>query len=140
MNKEKFKTSIFIFFLIIFVFHLAGYLKGLYYSLSFYDNILHFAAGAAISLSILYILFSSKTKEIFKIESEFANFILAFTTTVTLGVFWEFLEFLWDLYIVQTFNLPSLQLGLRDTMSDLMWDSIGSVLVIIGYFLLKIRV
>ncbi|PIP25054.1 MAG: hypothetical protein COX34_00730 [Candidatus Nealsonbacteria bacterium CG23_combo_of_CG06-09_8_20_14_all_36_12] len=136
MSRIQFKILFPIIIFLIFIFHLFGYLKGLYYSLSFYDDILHFSAGITLSAAIIYILFHTKISRIFKIENKFTNLILVFIATVIIGAFWELLEFFWDLYFAKMFGLPPLQLNLQDTMFDLIWDSIGAFLVIGIYYAL----
>jgi len=115
---KLFIVAITFFFTLAFL-HLLG-MKGFYYNISFYDDILHFLFGLFGSLIILPLLIRfKKTKKIF-------YFVFSFLLTIILGVIWEVFEF---------FYFPFIQFGLSDTLSDLFWASIGSFLIIIIIYL-----
>jgi uncharacterized membrane protein YjdF len=76
--------------------------------------------------------------------------VFSFTFAVTLGVMWEILEFSADVFLGsahQKWDLPETEKllgkiyqgsGLRDTMSDLIVDSIGALITsIYTYFMYK---
>jgi uncharacterized membrane protein YjdF len=76
--------------------------------------------------------------------------LFSFTFAVTLGVIWEIMEFSCDALIGSThqkWDLPDTEMimgkpyqgsGLRDTMSDLIVDSIGAFITsLITYYLYK---
>jgi len=123
-------------FLIIFTLHLFGYFKGLYYSLHFYDKILHLSAGAYISAIIIWVLFKTKIGDTLKTGNRFTKLILTIALTITIGALWEFLEFFWDSYFANKFGLPPLQINNTDTILDLIFDTIGTILTVGSYYLI----
>lgn len=103
--------------------HLFG-MSGWYYSVKFYDKFIHFLAGIFGSALIFFLLFKLAAKGPIKIPRIFYS-AFVFTTVVTIGVGWEFFEF---------FFLPQFQLGLSDTLFDLFWIGVGSVLTNIVFY------
>jgi hypothetical protein len=76
--------------------------------------------------------------------------VFSFTFAITIGVFWEIFEFVLDVFFettLQSWDLPETEIlmgasyqgsGLRDTMSDLIVNSMGALLTsFICYFLYK---
>ena len=70
--------------------------------------------------------------------SPFFMALFAFTFTVTVAVIFEYLEYLWDVYLA--FFYVMLDDGLLGTLSDLLADTIGGlVIAITGYIILKYK-
>lgn len=131
-------TKNFIFFLIFvgFIFlilHLFGWYK-FYYTTIWYDKLLHFLAGISIVLIIWWLVnILEKARRINK-KSFFSRIFISLLFLLVIAVLWEVFEFGID----KVFDLPSLQLGFRDTFWDLTSDILGGffgvVLIFAFYF------
>lgn len=121
----------------------------LYYKFWWWDDLLHFFSGIIIGFIgfiVIYIINHNYSMDI----SPLLVALFTFTFAVTLGVFWEVLEFTLDALLAsdhQKWGLPpdSVLLGkpyqgsgLRDTMSDLIVDCLGALITsFITYFAYK---
>lgn len=109
-----------------------GSANGAYVAFGWWDIVLHVGSGLILGFMgfmLLYVLHVQK-----KLQMSF--FLIAFFTFcvgMALGVMWEFYEFGVD----QLFG-KQMQHGNFDTMTDLLTDAIGSLLIAIGgYYHLK---
>jgi len=67
-----------------------------------------------------------------------ALFAISFVALV--GVGWEFIEFLYDAFLAYPYHLQAAQLGLADTLADLLNDLMGGGIAVAAmYFLPKTR-
>jgi len=93
-----------------------------------WDDLLHITSGVLLGFAGFIILYILKLKG--KLQA--SNFLIsffAFTVALSLGVVWEWYEFL-----VDTFFGFNMQRSLTDTMSDLFTDSLGAFIsVYLGY-------
>lgn len=124
-----------------------GELNGFYYSVPFWDDLLHFSSGILLGIlgfSILLGLSSSK-KKIVKLSPVFVS-LFAFAFSVSCGVIWEIFEFLFDILFKTNMQKYMLEGGkmlignaaLLDTMKDLITDTVSSLIMsIIGYISIK---
>jgi hypothetical protein len=107
----------------IFLHVIGGYLH-FYYLIVFYDHITHFLTSATISLlgvTLLYIL--TYHFKILKLPAIGFGILTVFTT-ISMGVFWEFME--WGIDLLMGTNF---QWGLQDTMMDLFFDAVAGIIV-----------
>jgi hypothetical protein len=120
----------FVFFLIALSlwFHTAGYVQGyyvLYYP--YYDKIAHLVSGIAVALlGFLGVVFLDRYWKM----NLTIPFIVGFTIifAMALGGFWEIYEFLVDTFTGGSLAGP-MQNSLEDTMLDMMFVLVGSVIV-----------
>jgi hypothetical protein len=121
----------------------------LYRKYFWWDDLLHTLSGVIIG----FIGFIAIHKMNHKYSMDISPLLVAifsFTFAVTLGVIWEIMEFSCDVFIGSThqqWDLPDTEMlmgkpyqgsGLRDTMSDLIVDSIGAfVTSLITYYMYK---
>lgn len=112
---------------ILFVLHIFG-MQGLYYSTIFYDKILHLIGGLTVGL--IGIEFFKK----FKIQYTRVRIIFF---VFTAGILWEVFEFIWDSVLVKNYNFPVMQLGLLDTLGDLLFDFLGCLLLLLLLMILQ---
>lgn len=121
----------------------------LYYKFWWWDDLLHFFSGIIIGFIgfiVIYIINHNYSMDI----SPLLVALFTFTFAVTLGVFWEILEFTLDALLAsdhQKWGLPPDAVllgkayqgsGLRDTMSDLIVDCLGALITsFITYFAYK---
>ena len=121
----------------------------LYYRFFWWDDLLHILSGVIIGFIGFIAIYKINNKYSMNI-SPLLVAIFSFTFAVTLGVLWEVLEFSSDVFLGtanQKWNLPESEIligkayqgsGLRDTMSDLIVNSIGSLITsVITYFMYK---
>jgi hypothetical protein len=121
----------------------------LYYKYFWWDDLLHTLSGIIIGFIGFIVIYKINYKYSMDI-SPLLVAIFSFTFAVTLGVIWEILEFSGDVFMGtahQKWDLPDTEIlmgkpyqgsGLRDTMSDLIVDSIGAFITsIITYYMYK---
>ena len=139
--------------IVIVVFIYAGlYLSArfnLYYKYFWWDDLLHTISGIIIGFIGSIVIYKINYKYSMDI-SPLLVALFSFTFAVTLGVIWEILEFTSDVLLGtanQKWDLPDTEIllgkpyqgsGLRDTMSDLIVDSLGALFTsIVTFFLFK---
>lgn len=121
----------------------------LYYKIfPYWDDVLHTINGflcAAIGLSLIDIL--NRHEKFMITLSPFFVAVFSFCFSMTIGVIWEFFEygmdqmFRWDMQKDTLINqMPYIDIGLIDTMTDLIVNFIGAVIfAFFGYFYVKNR-
>ncbi len=109
--------------------HMVGFL-GAYDALSLWDDFGHMFGGALLALIGFAWLYSMDISRKIKLTLPMIGFI-SVTWSVTAGVAWEFLEFFWDSLhgLVNVYGLA--QNGLIDTMTDLSFDLIAAVCMVL---------
>lgn len=124
-----------------------GEVKSFYYTIPFWDTILHTFSGAmlgALGFSFVNLLNDNEKVTVNMSPLFVAVFALCFA--VSLGVLWEIYEFSFDGLLslnMQKFALENgtLLIGraaLQDTMKDLIVDILGALVIsVIGYIALK---
>lgn len=126
---------------------LLGEIAGFYIIVPHWDSMLHFSTGSLIGLvgfSLIDILNNKKTS--MKLSPLFIA-LFVFTFSMAVGALWEILEYGIDLVAgsnMQRFrdsvtNVPFIGTeALRDTMKDLILNTLGSLLIsILGFIDLK---
>ena len=121
----------------------------LYDDVFWWDVVLHAASGAILGFIGFLAIYKLNSRHSMNISPLFVA-VFAFTFAVTMDVIFEIYEFLMDVIFgtdMQSWNLPETTIeigrafqgiGLRDTMSDLIFDTIGALLIsVICYFLYK---
>ena len=109
-----------------------GFMLNFYLKFWFFDMILHFSGGLGVALFARY-YFAKDLKSI----SGFGLFIFLVSFGVTVGVFWEFLEF--GISIISKWTAGSLNSidffgGAEDTISDLLMDTLGAFTLAVLHF------
>lgn len=124
-----------------------GEVRSFYYNISHWDNILHTFSGAmigALGFSIVTLL--NNTEKVPINLSPIFVALFSFCFAVTLGVVWEFYEFIFDGLLGLNMQKFALENGIElvgraalvDTMIDLFVDTVGALIMsIIGYISLK---
>ena len=121
----------------------------LYYKYFWWDDVLHTLAGVIIAVVGFLLIYKLNYKYRASL-SPFMVAIFTFSFALSMGVLWEILEFMSDVFFVtahQKWDLPDSTIlmgkpyqgsGLRDTMSDLILTAIGAfVISIFSYFVFK---
>jgi hypothetical protein len=117
-------------FLIVLAFSLGSVFK-LFSKISWYDEFVHFIAGAWVAILIIWISekinFPSFLKKLFK-----ENFALTIiTSTLIVGLVWELFEFGIVQYLLNVYEYKAgLQPSNLDTLSDLLMDILGAGLIV----------
>ena len=137
--------------MILFVFAslVAGEIFNAYEHFWWWDDMLHTASGVILGVVGFLAVYFLNARYHMMISPLFVA-VFAFTFAVTMGVIWEVIEFSADVLFhtnMQRWNLPSdatligrpyQGVGLRDTMSDLIVASIGSLFSsVFAYFAFK---
>jgi len=121
----------------------------LYYVAFWWDDVLHALSGVIIGFIGFIAIYKINGKYSMNI-SPLLVAVFSFTFAITIGVIWEIFEFVMDVFLgttLQSWDLPDTEImmgksfqgsGLRDTMSDLIVNSMGALLTsFICYFLYK---
>lgn len=96
------------------------------------DDLSHFLGGVWVAGLFIYLMRRWRVAAI--IECRFwLQLLLGLGFVSLVAVFWEFFEFIGDWYIEK----PFLQLSLPDTLSDLFFALIGSLLFFVIYFIFQ---
>ena len=127
--------------LFIFSAQFLGELRDFYYKFSWWDNMLHCISGSILGIiGFMFVYFLNKTHIKKTKLSPFFVALFAFCFAISMGVFWEIIEFSCDRLLglnMQKFRMPS-EDGLVDTMTDLIVDTLGAfVVTLIGYIYMK---
>jgi hypothetical protein len=131
MSERIFNSSIKIFAAMIlallathsWIIHVSGY-----YFYPWIDIPMHFWGGMTTGMFFIWLFYYSG-------RLAYPNFsrpillLLVISFGALIGVGWEFFEFSFDTLIAQRTHWPSAQLGIRDTMSDLLMDLLGAAFV-----------
>lgn len=94
------------------------------------DFVMHYSGGVAISFFIWHALdcFASW----FGSQTAFARYLLTFSLACTIGLFWEFAELASDV-----FRGTHIQHSIRETMRDLIADTVGALTTLAGVFVVR---
>ena len=94
-----------------------------------FDHLLHFLGGASISYFLLGLL--ALLPSLFADIPRWVHYLLAFTSSCTVAVFWEFAEFASDRFLG-----TSIQQSVSETVLDLVFGVAGalSTLLLIATF------
>jgi hypothetical protein len=122
---------------------------GLYNKFFWWDDLLHTISGVIIGFIGFIVVYKINYKYNMDINPLLIA-IFSFTFAVSMGVIWEIFEFASDVIIGtahQKWDLPDTEIlmgkpyqgsGVRDTMSDLILDSIGALVAsVITYYMYK---
>jgi hypothetical protein len=124
MLSPKVIFSLLIFIL---VFHVLATIYSWYWTYLWLDMPMHFLGGFWVAMAAVALIFNFQ----FPISKESVNqkffrlTIVILSFVVLIGVFWEFFEFFYDMFISSRGYSGFLQLGAADTLSDLFFDLLG---------------
>jgi VanZ family protein len=117
----------------------------MYYRFFWWDDLLHFLSGLILGSISFIVVYKINHKYSMDISPFFVAFF-SFAFAVSMGVIWEIMEFTsdvifgsahqkWDLLETEILLGKTYQgSGLRDTMSDLILDSIGALISSISIY------
>lgn len=129
--------SVFFSWALIVIFHVVAMAFSWYDRLLWLDILMHLIGGAWVGLLFVYLF--PKYLPGYS-EARFLSYVILGLGFVTLiGVFWEFYEYLSDVYIykMHPLNLAPNPKNLPDTLADLVNDLIGGSVVIAWAFFRK---
>mgnify|MGYP001616569296 FL=1 len=109
--------------------HMLGFF-GFYEALPLWDDAGHIFGGAILGLVGFAWLYSMNTSKRISLTTPLIGFISVMWAT-TAGVIWEIFEFTWDSArgLVNVYGMS--QNGLIDTMSDLSWDLVAAICMVL---------
>ncbi len=125
--QKKIKTFLKVAIPVFLIVHFLGWWK-FYYELRFYDKVIHFMAGISVFLVLFWWLSQKNISFLKKI------------LICLLGLF--LITFLWELseYIIDNvFLLKPLQLGIRDTIGDIISNFLGATFAILFLFYSRVN-
>lgn len=130
--------TIIIFLAVILLVHILALINYWYWTYQWLDILMHFLGGFWAAMVVVAIfnfkfqIFKELAVQKFLIYS---IIILAFVSLI--GVFLEFAEFLYDVFISSRGYSGFLQLGAADTIGDLFFDLIGGLAFLLIYRFFK---
>jgi len=120
--------EIFFIGIVVAVFHKIALSLELYWTVFWFDILMHFLGGALIALIALFFIYDKHFFN-FEVKNKFIIFSIAVTSTLIVGLSWE----LWELYV----GFTDIHLDKFDTILDLIMDFLGSLAV---YFYSKDKI
>ncbi len=127
--------SIIILLVFIIVVHILALINHWYWTYQWLDIPMHFLGGfwTAATLIALNLKLRIKNLELFNASNYLITVIMTLSFAALIGVFLEFAEFLYDIFISSRGYFGFLQLGAADTIADLFFDLLGAFVFIIIY-------
>lgn len=118
---------------------ILGEIEQFYFKYWWWDILLHTISGlifGLIGFLIVFILSNNKKTKLHLGKKFIA--IFAFSFSLSMGTLWEIIEFILDL----SFNLNMQKSGIVDTMTDLIVDALGALIISITsyYYIKKVKV
>lgn len=107
--------------------HVFGFF-GAYDSFALWDDAGHIFGGAILALVGFAWLYSMHVSEKIRMTLPMVGFV-SVTWSVTVGVVWEIIEFLWDSAQGLANVYGTMQNGLIDTMTDLSFDLMAAICI-----------
>lgn len=136
VNKKVLKYEIseiikFLYFLFMFMALVLGSIYNFYRMISWFDLLVHFTSGILISMIALIVL-----KKFNLLQNNLLIFNIIFITvfSITIGFFWELLEFFSD-KLLKTDAQWVLLTGVDDTMTDMLIAFSSSLIFCMFYYI-----
>ncbi len=127
MTRLVLRRNLTFFLLSFFALHSVVSMGGFYRSMSWVDMPVHFLAGV-LSAAVFYWFFQRFPSHFDASRHFWVTLLMVLGFAALVGILWEFIEFLYDFLIAKySFNLDTLQFGLRDTLGDLLFDLLGAL-------------
>ncbi|MEO8637524.1 MAG: hypothetical protein ABI430_01325 [Candidatus Taylorbacteria bacterium] len=119
MIRETLLKQIFVLIVCIVVLHFSALVFYLYWSIWWYDEVVHYLGGVWIALASLWLFFFSGYVHL-KANRSAQILAMVVIFALTIGVLWELFEFLFgESFIVSNYEI--------DTLSDLLMDIAGGL-------------
>lgn len=140
-EKINMISSKFILGLLVFIIglHVFATIYSWYWTYTWFDMPMHFLGGFWLAIVFLYLNpdFKIPNPRFTKLPNYLITIVITLGFVALIGVFWEFFEFLFDIFVSSKGYLGVAQQGVADTMSDLFFDLLGGLvfLIICKYFL-----
>ena len=118
--KKKFLKELIVVSIVVLVLHVLALQYSLYWSIDWYDILMHFLGGLTMGILATYIFFTSnyiKSTAVLK-DNKFVVFVIISLFTLSVGLIWE----LWEVF-VEFSNVLEDQV---DTIIDLIMDMLGA--------------
>ena len=118
---------------VILIFHATAIINYWYWVFPWLDIPMHFFGGFWMAMFFVW-LYHSKISQL---PSYLIAFLITLSFVALIGVFWEFLEFFYDVFVSSKGYYGYMQLSAADTITDLFFDLVGGSALLGIYFLLK---
>jgi hypothetical protein len=118
VNKRILLFEVFLLAIIVAIAHKMALSLYLYWTISWFDILMHFLGGALIALLALFFIYDKKFFH-FDIKRPIVIFSIAVGSVLIVGLSWE----LWELY----FGMSDIEIDKWDTVLDLIMDILGAV-------------
>lgn len=108
--------------------HIIATIFKLYYYILWLDTPMHLLGGGAVAWTVLILLKIYKKEVRIRKKMKLLDALFAVSTTSLIAVLWEVYEFVSD-----TFFFTTIQMGIQDTLGDLLMGIIGAGAVGVWY-------
>lgn len=112
----------------ILILHMVAIFQGWYLTLGWVDIVLHALGGAWVMLAFFYVQ-RACAPALYGAVPRWVFLVLAVGFVMLIGVMWEWLEYGFDFLFAREKAYWRAQLGLPDTMGDLLADLTGGLMV-----------
>ena len=128
--------SIIILLVFILALHFAATMDHWYWTYSWFDIPMHFLGGFWVAMVFLWLNLKFKILSdslILQLPYYLITALITLSFVALIGVFWEFFEFLYDVFISSRGYSGFMQLGAADMIGDLFFDLFGASAFLIIY-------
>jgi hypothetical protein len=132
------KKAIIAFFILIMAVHIAGLSYQWYHKLWWIDIVMHVSGGAWVAMVAAYVFHRAAPQSHFSMP-RWLYFSSLLGIAMVIGVAWEWGEYVSDaLFFPHRFTVR-MQLGLTDTMGDLLADLVGAAIYLGGRIYIRYK-
>lgn len=118
---------------VILIFHAVAIINYWYWIFPWLDIPMHFFGGFWVAMFFVW-LYSSRINQL---PNYLITFLIILSFVALIGIFWEFLEFFYDVFISSKGYYGYMQLSAADTITDLFFDLVGGSTLLSIYLYLK---
>jgi hypothetical protein len=133
LKTRKYLIPLALFALLTAILHYIALVNFLYWSVDWFDILMHFLGGATMGLLALFVFFTSGYIPAFRdlSKNKWVVFYVVLSFTLIIGLGWE----LWEIF----FGMSNPLLDKSDVILDMIMDTIGALAVIIFDFKNRIK-
>jgi len=122
----RFITHFLLFPVLLLALHFVVLTYDIYASIPIADDFMHLLGGGVSASCIILMLHHLQLCKIIQVLDSIIFYTLTASLTCVIAVLWEVIEFISDMFMMTT-----TQIGIFDTLSDIVFGIIGSIILLI---------